>query len=203
MRQEPNHVEAWEFYLQASTGDRRQLEALGDRIAISQAMLPEVRREVLDYYNYLLRRLKARERASLQRRVFMLRVALGAVLGLAIFLLRNRIPMTIPVSLLIGVAAALLLADWIRKNGQAFMPARRPVIRSYAHESTLIKIEKKQLRLLDQVEPPPGPPARPRRRALTRIAPPATGKITLRATRLPKVEAEKGTAQRRSRVKLK
>jgi hypothetical protein len=206
VRQEPNHVEAWEFYMQASTSDRTSLENLGSRVAVSHSMLPDVKREVLDYHRYLLRRLDGRERSRIQRRVFILRIALGALLGVGIFLLRDTIPMTIPVSLLIGLAAALLLADWIRKNNPIGIPARRGMIRSFAHESKLVKIEESKVHLLHQDQDPAPPETGTSRRSRRETGlgvGPARPKVVLRSPGLPKVPTRKIPPRPRSRVKLK
>jgi hypothetical protein len=147
VRQEPNNVEAWEFYLQIATANRKRLEALAERIAASNDMLPQVKQEVLDYYNYLLRRLDGRERALARRRSFALWISLGIAIGVLIIRLRDRIPVSSSVSLLLAAAAAMFLADWIRKNSKNLLHTRRPLVRSYAQEASLVAIDEKPLDL--------------------------------------------------------
>jgi len=210
VRQEPNHVEAWEFYLQVATANRRRLEALAERIAASNDMLPQVKQEVLDYYNYLLRRLDRRERALARRRSFALWISLGVALAVLIIRLRDRIPVSSSLSILLGAAAAMFLADWIRKNSRTLIHTRRSLVRSYAQEASLVAIEEKPLNLAENSQPPYKTAIRRKRapsggRPRTKIESPVKTKISLKPQ-----DGSRPTRQRRrarttqnSRVKIK
>ena len=209
VRQDPNHVEAWEFYLQASTGNRARLQSLGERIAASNDMLPQIKQEVLEYYKYLLRRVDARERAHAQRRLFMLRLSMGFMLALLVLLLRDTIPMTFSVSLAVAAAAAWFLADWLRKNGQTFIHSRRAMVRSYAHEAGLVTIQPATPQVAVEAGGSAGAAARKRRsstagRSRSRVSLAAGSKVNLSAAGPSRKSAgTRRPARARSRVKVK
>ncbi len=210
--QEPNHVEAWEFYLQVATANRSRLEALGARISASNAMLPHIKQEVLDYYNYLLRRLDGRERALARRRSFVLWISLGIALAVLIIRLRDRIPVTSSLGILLGAAAAMFLADWIRKNSKTLIHTRRSLVRSYAQEASLVEIEEKPLDLPEYARRPGKATVRRRRPASapnprTRLDRPVKtrAKISLKAPSesQPAHGRRRPRSTRKSRVKIK
>jgi hypothetical protein len=209
VRQEPNHVEAWEFYLQASTGNRARLQSLGDRIAASNDMLPQIKQEVLEYYKYLLRRVEARERAHAQRRSFMLRLSMGFMLAMLVLLLRDTIPMTFSVSLAVAAAAAWFLADWLRKNGQNLIHSRRAMMRSYAHEAGLVTIQPTAPQVSAEAGGSARTGVRKRRspaagRPRSRVSLAAENKVNLSAAGSSRKSAgTKRPARARSRVRIK
>jgi hypothetical protein len=146
IQENPNNIEAWEFYLNIFSRDRHKLEELEGRIRGSDLICPKVKEEVLVYYNYLLNRFTTRENALKVRRRNLSRIGIGICIVFA-FLTPFWLPREIMeiilrfVGILLFAVVVYFAVNWVLKywdnRNSDGLPSPQTTIRSYALHTQL------------------------------------------------------------------
>ncbi len=147
----PNNIEAWEFYLNIFSRDRKKLEELGERIRSSELIHPQVKDEILIYFEYLLNRSINRETALKMRRQNLSTIGIGICIIFAFttpfWVPREIMEIVLRFAGILFIAVAgyfgvnWLLKNWFHKRNDAWNPSQGTILRSYALDTQLSLID--------------------------------------------------------------
>jgi hypothetical protein len=146
VQDDPDNIEAWEFFLNIYSRNKLKLEELGEKIKQNTRISSFAKREILAYYGYLMDRVEARETAIHNRRRILLR-GLEILLIILGIMISNWVPDKILAIVLRIVAGATVMA--LGYAGiQAFVklimaqpPATKNMLPSYATETKVSVLE--------------------------------------------------------------